>query len=242
MIVIILAAGKGSRLYPLTKNKPKCLVEYKKKSIIDYQLELFKKKKINKIFLVAGYKRNKITKKNLRVIKNERYKTTNMVYSLFKLKKLFNGKEDILISYGDIIYKENVLEKIIKSKNNFSTIIDKNWLIYWKKRMSDPISDAESLILDKKNYILDIGQKVSSLKKIKGQYIGLTKISKNITKKILKIWEEINKGKKNKKKIENLYLTDFFRILIKKKIRLKAIFIKRNWLEFDTKKDLKINF
>ena len=30
MIVIILAAGKGNRLYPYTKNQPKCLVTYKK--------------------------------------------------------------------------------------------------------------------------------------------------------------------------------------------------------------------
>ena len=46
MIVIILAAGKGSRLYPLTKDKPKCLVKYKNKSILSHQLEIrnFKKK------------------------------------------------------------------------------------------------------------------------------------------------------------------------------------------------------
>ena len=46
MIVIILAAGRGSRLYPYTKNKPKCLVRYKNKSIISHQLNIFKKTKI----------------------------------------------------------------------------------------------------------------------------------------------------------------------------------------------------
>ena len=165
-----------------------------------------------------------------------------MLYSLFKLEELFDGRDDILISYGDIIYKDIVLKKIIKSKHDFSTIIDKNWLSYWKKRMTDPILDAESLILDNKNNILDIGQKVKSLKKIQGQYIGLTKISKNKTKDLLNIWKKIRENKKKLNEINNLYLTDFFRILIKQKFKLKAIFIKRNWLEFDTKEDLKINF
>jgi len=242
MIVIILAAGKGSRLYPLTKDKPKCLVKYKNKSILSHQLEILKKNKLKKIFLVSGYKSNKIKKKNLIVVKNHEYKKTNMLYSLFKLEELFDGRDDILISYGDIIYKDIVLKKIIKSKHDFSTVIDKNWHIYWKKRMTDPILDAESLILDKKNNIVDIGQKVKSLKRIQGQYIGLTKISKNKTKDILNIWKKIRKNKKKLNKVNNLYITDFFRILIKQKFKLKAIFIKRNWLEFDTKEDLKINF
>ena len=42
MIFIILAAGKGTRLYPLTK-KPKCLIKYQGKSILDHQLEIVRK-------------------------------------------------------------------------------------------------------------------------------------------------------------------------------------------------------
>ena len=48
MIFIILAAGKGTRLYPLTK--PKCLIKYQGKSILDHQLENCKKMKIQKYF------------------------------------------------------------------------------------------------------------------------------------------------------------------------------------------------
>ena len=49
--------------------------------------------------------------------------------------------------------------------------------------MENPLDDAESLKIDKNNYITDIGKKVKNLKDIKGQYIGLTKISKKISKK-----------------------------------------------------------
>ena len=81
--------------------------------------------------------------------KNKKFKSTNMLYSLFQLQKLFNGKEDIIISYGDIIYRKSVLSKLLKTKAQLSTIVDKKWYSYWKKRMSKPLNDAESLILDK---------------------------------------------------------------------------------------------
>ena len=241
MIFIVLAAGQGTRLYPLTKKIPKCLVKYQGKSILDYQLDNCKKIKIQKIFLVSGYKSSKIKRKNIIKIKNEKYKTTNMLYSLFKLKRLFDGKNDLIISYGDIIYKNRVLRKLINSREQISTVIDSNWYNYWKLRMENPLDDAESLKIDKNNYITDIGKKIKNLKDIKGQYIGLTKISKKISKKILKVWIDMN-NKKNKNKINNLYITDFLQILIKKKFKIKAVSVKRGWLEFDEISDLKINF
>jgi len=242
MIIIILAAGSGSRLHPLIKNIPKCLVKYKNKPILSYQLEVFKKLNLKKLFLVSGYKSEKINIKRIKKVKNKKFKSTNMLYSLFQLKKLFNGKEDIIISYGDIIYRKSVLSKLIKSKAQLSTIVDKKWYSYWKKRMSNPLNDAESLILDKNNFITEIGQKLKTNKNVQGQYIGLTKISKNIAPELLNIWKNLYKQKGKIKKINNLYITDFFMILIKRQLKLKAIFINRGWLEFDTKKDLKMNF
>lgn len=241
MIFIILAAGKGSRLYPLTKKTPKCLVKYRGKPILDYQLECCRKMKLKKIFLVSGFKSNKIKRRNIIKVENKRYKSTNMLYSLFKLKRLFNGNNDLIISYGDIIYKNTLLKKIINSKEEISTIIDKRWYSYWKSRMQNPLKDAESLRYNKNKYITDIGKKVKNLKKVQGQYIGLTKISKTISKNILKVWMDINK--KNKiKNAENLYITDFLRLLIKKKFKLKAILVNRGWLEFDEPSDLNIKF
>ena len=39
-----------------------------------------------------------------------------------------------------------------------------------------------------------------------------------------------------------MYFTDFLNILIKNRIKIKAVKIKRGWLEFDNKKDLTFNF
>ena len=55
MNAIILAAGQGNRLKPLTNNQPKCLVELFGKSIIEHQIDIFHKCGINEIVIVRGY-------------------------------------------------------------------------------------------------------------------------------------------------------------------------------------------
>ena len=164
-----------------------------------------------------------------------------MVFSLFKYANLFNGKQDIIVSYGDIIYKKEIIQKLIDDNNNLSTIIDLDWYKYWKKRFRNPLKDAETLKTDRENFITDIGKKTKFYKNIKGQYIGLTKIQKEISQRVLRIWLSLNKSN-NKSKIKNLFFTDFLRILIKKKIKLKAVYVRRGWLEFDQPIDLKIKY
>ena len=101
MNLIILASGKGSRLKSLTKNKPKCLVKIKGKTIIERILDnsnLFKK-----TLLVTGYKSSILEKKfkNYLIVKNKDFTKSNMVHSLFKTFK--HVKSDVIVSYADII-------------------------------------------------------------------------------------------------------------------------------------------
>ena len=60
MKVIILAAGEGSRLRPLTLEKPKCLVELFGKSILKWQLDVFDYFNLDEIVIVKGYMEQKI--------------------------------------------------------------------------------------------------------------------------------------------------------------------------------------
>ena len=65
MILVILAAGQGSRLKAKTKNTPKCLIKIDKKSIVDYIYPFIKK--FNKTIIVSGYK-SKLIEQKLRFI------------------------------------------------------------------------------------------------------------------------------------------------------------------------------
>ena len=63
--VIILAAGKGTRLKPLTNNNPKCLVKFLGKKLLDYQIESLNHFNITNIHLVAGHLEKKIQNKKI---------------------------------------------------------------------------------------------------------------------------------------------------------------------------------
>jgi len=239
---IILAAGEGKRLGHLTKNKPKCMVNLFGKTMLEWQVSVFKKCGISDITVVTGYKAEMIDLPNLEFFHNKNFETTNMVESLFcALKKL---NESTIVSYGDIIFGKNVLNSLIESENNFSVVVDKQWKKYWEMRFDNPLSDAESLKIDHDGNITSIGQKVKEIDDIEGQYIGLMKFQNDGLTTIKEFYQKIkNQSKNNPNPInpdiafKQSYMTDFLQGLINSGHKLKAIEIENGWLELDSIND-----
>ena len=73
MKAIILAAGEGKRLRPITENKPKCLVEINGKSLLSHQISILKSRDINDIVLIGGYKAHMLEGKGNRLYINKEY-------------------------------------------------------------------------------------------------------------------------------------------------------------------------
>ncbi|CAI3672930.1 L-glutamine-phosphate cytidylyltransferase [Clostridium neonatale] len=246
--MIILAAGKGTRLRPLTDDIPKCLVKVKGKSLIDWQIEVAKRVGIDDIIVIRGYEKEKLEylkEKNIKLIDNLDYDTTNMVETLFKAREYFD--KDIIISYGDIIYEEKVLKKLVESRHSISVVVDHGWEKYWKMRCDNIYSDAESLVLNDKGCIINIGQKVNTIDFIQGQYIGLSKFDQSGIKKLIKIYEKEKEAFQNGKNyicktrnIKQIYMTDIIEKIIDENIEVYEVPINRGWIEIDTIKDLEI--
>ena len=242
MNAIILAAGKGERLQPLTNNKPKCLVELFEKPLLEWQIKTFQNSGITDITIVSGYKSDLINFPKVTILKNEKYESTNMVETLFSAKEKM--LDSTIVSYGDIIFEKNVLESLINSPNDISVIVDKQWKRLWGKRFQDPLSDAESLIIED-GCIVEIGQKVNSYEKICGQYIGLMKFQGSGIDLIKRHYEEAkNQANTGTNPLnaslpfEKSYLTDFLYSLIRGGATIKAVPVNNGWLEIDTLSDL----
>ena len=245
MKAIILAAGEGRRLRPLTENKPKCMVELFGKNLLDWKIDVLKECGISDIIIITGYMSDKINFKQVRFYENKLFETTNMVETLFCAREEFN--DSLLIIYGDIIFEKKVLEKILKNKDEISLVIDENWKEYWKIRFENPLDDAESLELDQEGFIQSIGQKVKVLDEISGQYIGLFKFPKKSIQKILEFYDKMKEKSKTEKNplnsnlpFKKSYMTDFLQAMIYSGFKVKAIPVKNGWLELDSIEDYNI--
>lgn len=230
MQLVLLAAGKGSRLPIRFRNNPKCLVKINNKTILEHNESFYKKFKYRSI--ISGYKNYRlkkfIKKNNFQNIINKKYKTTNMVYSLFKLKNLKSN--EIVVCYSDIIFDKNIFNNLVKKNKSF-VLLKKNWLDVWKGRMKfkNIFKDAEDVKI-KINKLLSIGQKIYS-KLPNYQYMGIIKLTLNDFIKLRKFFRKLNKPK--------IDFTTFLNLSLKKKIiNLKVMITNKYWYEIDNKLDI----
>ncbi len=240
MRAIILAAGEGQRLRPLTLDRPKCLVEYQGKPIIDYQIDTMRSCGIKDIVLIKGYKQETLQRPKVRYVINPEYATTNMVATLFCAESYFD--DDLLISYGDILYGRSILEPVLASNEDFAVAVSMNWKELWLKRMDDPLKDAETMKLDDRGFIRELGKKPKSYDEIQGQYMGLFKIKKKMLPKVRAAYHDADKNAVyDGKNYRNMFMTSFIQLMIDKGFPVKAVQVTGEWLEIDHLEDLKVS-
>lgn len=241
--IIILAAGQGTRLRPLTDDRPKCLVEIHGKPLLEWQLDVARSEGVDDITVVRGYKQEAIDYPDVRYFSNPLFDTTNMVETLWCAEQAF--REGFVVSYGDIIYQPNVLRALLDDPNPISVVVDEDWKSYWSARFSNVLDDAETLEMNDQGRILSIGQVPNSLDQIHAQYIGLMAFRGEGVASLRSVYEKAKaQGKKGQNPLrgqrafENLYMTDILQGLIDDHFSVQSVKVNRGWLEIDSPTDL----
>ena len=174
---IILAAGRGSRMGALTALQPKCMTQFVGKPLLDHQMSALLAGGVSNIAAVTGYKGESLKRDNLTAFSNPRWDQTNMVYSLTCASDWLE-RYSCLVSYSDIFYSPDTVKRLNQSKADIALTYDPDWLTIWQARFEDPLSDAETFCLDAAGqYLTEIGNKAASVDVIKGQYMGLLRIT-----------------------------------------------------------------
>jgi choline kinase len=240
MKAIILAAGQGARLRPLTDDRPKCMVEYQGRPLIEHVLAALHAHEIQDVVVVRGHAPEALRAPGVRFYDNPRYLETNMVHSLFCAEAELSG--DLIISYSDIVYSPAVLGRLLDAPDDFAVVIDRQWRQLWQARMPDPLQDAETLRLDGEGHILELGKKARSYAEIAGQYIGLFKISGAAIDAVKSFYAALDRNAAyDGKNFDNMYMTSFIQAVIDRLMPVKAVEIDGGWLEVDAPSDLDIH-
>lgn len=236
---LILAAGQGTRLKPLTNDRPKCLVPLLNVPLLERQTQILKQCGVTDIHIAAGYRADQIKALGYSVTINPHFATTNMVETLFSARDFLEKKGDLVIAYGDIVYQKENLQKLLHCDAAIALMIDKNWRPYWELRLEDPLQDAETLILDAQGYVQELGKKPESYERIQGQYTGLIKIRHDKIKDVIDFYEKLDRYQSyDGKDFSHMYMTSFLQLLIDSNWKIKAVEVQNGWLEIDSVHDL----
>jgi choline kinase len=236
---VVLAAGQGHRLRPLTDTRPKCLIEIDGRSLLDRQIDVLRSRGIEDIIVLGGYRAKQLPTDRATVAVNKRYAETNMLWTLFTVEELLQAP--LIVAYGDIIYSARVLDSLLASQADVSVVIDSDWLTYWRQRNEDPISDAETLRYRSDGALAEIGGRPRGLDEIEGQYIGLMKFSQEGLAALKQHYHKaIAQPGLLGRPLEQSYMTDMLQSLIAHDIVVSPVTVQAGWAEIDTLGDVPI--
>jgi L-glutamine-phosphate cytidylyltransferase len=239
---LIIAAGLGSRLKKHTKNLPKCMLDFGGKTLLQRQLDSYKKCGVKDISIIRGYKKEKINYKGIKYFENTDYKNNNVLNSVFYAEKFING--NIIISYSDILFDSSVVQRALDSVHDISVVVDIDWRGYYVGRKDHPISEAENVIFNSNNEVEKIGKINTGKEEVHGEFIGMIKLSNRGTEIFKQHFHRLkkiywNKSFQRAEIFQKAYLTDLIQELVDIGIKVHCVIIESGWKEIDTVEDYK---
>lgn len=230
MKAVILAAGVGSRIRPLTDHTPKSLLGVNGKTILGRMLTNIQNAGIKDVIIVTGYLEEKIKNfasgfpdLNISYVRNDKFAETNTAYSLLLTKKLVEN-DDFVKFDADVVAEQSILEKLIKSPFQSALCIDKN--IHLDK-------EEVKVELNSDGRVLKVGKKLDP-QKAPGESIGIEKIGKEAGKILFGELEKVLKNPEN----YNEYYDDSYTTLVELGVPFGAVDITGlKWVEIDTHED-----
>ncbi|MFA6036968.1 MAG: phosphocholine cytidylyltransferase family protein [Legionellales bacterium] len=228
---IILAAGVGSRIRPLTDNCHKSLLKIEDKPILEMMINNILDCGITEVIFVLGYLQeqikafvsNKFPYLNVAYLVNENYAATNTGYSLMLAEKHV-GNSSFIKFDADVVFDKNILKNLIECDYENSLCIDKNIQLN---------TEEIKVIIGTNNLVVKANKSVHPADAI-GESIGIEKIS-NAT--AIKLFAELRLMMEDKSKHQEYYEAAYEQ-LIEQQVPFYALDITGlKWIEIDTLED-----
>jgi phosphoenolpyruvate phosphomutase len=143
MRIIVIGAGRGSRLMPTTADAPKCFAEVSGKSLLDWGLDAFRANGFERIAFIGGYQIDKARARHpqFEFRHNDNWPNNNILASLFYAEDLMT--EPFICCYSDILFTPDIVGRLAASPADIALGVDTDWLARYEHRSQHPSDDAE---------------------------------------------------------------------------------------------------
>lgn len=226
MKAVILAAGLGSRLRPITNEVPKCMVPVNGIRIIDKQIDNLLSNGVTEIYVVDGYKAEVLADHlkdiypQVCIVSNPRYEETNNMYSLYLTSHYVKGKEFLLMN-SDVYYDASVIKGMIEGENQSKIACDRSGYLEESMKITlegERINHISKKITENEFYAVSI---------------DVYRISKEDSFTLFKEVENTIIGRQDENSWTEVALDNIF-----KDANFKPYVIEGRWFEIDNHDDL----
>ena len=234
MIGIVLAAGGGTRLRPLTDNLPKTLLEVDgSRSILELALSNLSEVGLTDVMIVVGHAAQEVHDRaadfeqryglRLDIVHNDKYDVWNNAYSLWLAREAF--KESALLVNGDTVHPVAVEQRLLEARGAAPVLL----------AMDDqkPLAEEEmKIILDDDGQLVRINKAIDPAQ-ANGEYIGVTLIEPEAADRLADALQAVYE------RDTTLYYEDGYQQYADwgEMVRTTPIGV-RNWVEVDNHEDL----
>lgn len=226
MKALILAAGLGTRLAPITNDRPKSLVPVNGKPILMKQIENLHENGITDITIVSGYKADILEKAvhglypEIKIIESVDYATTNNMYSAYIAREAI-GDNGFLMMNADVYYDSSVISALLEDKAENAIVTDIGTYI-----------EESMKVVEVEGRLVKISKAITPEEAL-GASIDVYKFSVEGGKAFFAKCAEYIEGKKELKMWSEVALNDILSDVV-----FKACPLKGRWLEIDNHDDL----
>lgn len=237
---IILAASRGRELGDLTETIPKALVKIHGKSLLEHIVETFNTSGMNQLSVVRGYRKEAMTLPNLNYVDNDDYDSTGEVYSLhLALEAISETGEDLVITYGDVLFKRYILEALLEAEDELVVAVDTGWRDSANRNRAADYVNC-SLPYVRRAYLqrVELKHVAEDMKPeiIHGEWMGMLKVGGESQHMLREVVADIidRSGENGREAKMPLVLNE----LIARGAKIRTIYTAGHWLDVDSLEDI----
>ncbi|NOY13918.1 MAG: phosphocholine cytidylyltransferase family protein [Deltaproteobacteria bacterium] len=226
---LLLAAGTGSRLSPLTDSTPKCLVEVNGIPILERLIRSLRSHGFKRLVVVVGhlsevirdYLGSRYADIEITYITSPRYKTTNNIYSLWLAGKVID--EPFLLIESDLVFHSELLKPMLQPDR-----IAVSKLLPWMNGTTVTLNERQQLD----------ALWLSTVNRNDAAHFKTVNIYSFSRSTWQAIWERLDRHI-SAKKVKGYYESVFAELVAEENLTFAPVFFDAaRWYEIDTLEDL----
>jgi phosphoenolpyruvate phosphomutase len=235
---IVLAASRGDELGELTEDKPKTMVSIRGIPILSHIADAYNTVGIKNIAVVRGYKKDAVNLPNLAYVDNEDYAATGELDSLLKaLQAKGSHDQEIIISYGDVLFNSYIPQALLQEKEDFVIFVDSNWQEKTSYTRLGGFAECTApnsrKAFNTQIHLKQLGTAIPS-DRIHGVWMGFLKISPTGASQLQELLPKLLAVPENRK----AGMATLFQELVKQHQPIRVLYTVGHWLDINNLDDV----